>query len=230
MNWPLLSLRVGQPQVFGPQGQPSAIDKHSVDQPVYLDYDGFTTDQQGDPRHHGGPEKAVHHYASDHYPFWRQELQQFADARNLTIGGFGENISTLGLTEENICVGDVFRLGGATIQVTQPRQPCWKLAIRFNVKAMALKVQNSGRTGWYYRVLEPGLVSPQDVLQRVRQINPQWPLARVLAVLYHDVMNTDDLAALAQLPGLTDRMRALAAARLSRSKVEDWAPRLDDKS
>jgi MOSC domain-containing protein YiiM len=194
---------------------------------VYLDYDGFVADRQGDPRHHGGPEKAVHHYASEHYAFWRRELMPFPDVRNMAVGGFGENISTLGLTEENVCVGDVFQLGGATIQVTQPRQPCWKLAIRFNVEAMALKVQDSGRTGWYYRVLEPGEVGPHDALRRVRQINPQWPLARVLALLYRDVMNTGDLAVLARLPGLTERMRALAAARLARRGVEDWASRLD---
>src|SRR3546814_13313085 len=90
---------------------------------------------------------------------------------------------------------------------------------------MALKVQNSGRTGWYYRVLEPGAVSPADALQRLEQINPRWTLARVLAVLYHDVLNAEELACLAQLPALTDRMSALESARRSRCAVEDWAQR-----
>src|SRR3546814_11397843 len=126
MDCPRWSLRVGQARPFGTQGQVSAIGKQPVDEAVYLDYTGFATDQQGDPRRHGGVEKAVHHYASEHYAAWRQELEQVKGVRNLAVGGFGENISTRGLTEQNVAVGDIFRLGEALLQVTQPRQPCWK--------------------------------------------------------------------------------------------------------
>ena len=143
------------PEPFGPRGQPSAIAKQPVAS-QYLDYTGFDSDQQGDPVHHGGPQKAVHHYAFEHYAAWQRELKAIDGVRNLAIGGFGENLSTLGLTEANVAIGDIFTLGDAVIQVSQPRQPCWKLGVRFNLAGMARKVQASGRTGWYYRVLQPG--------------------------------------------------------------------------
>jgi MOSC domain-containing protein YiiM len=226
MIWPLLSLRVGTPQVFGPRGGMSAIDKRPV-LSDYLDVEGFRSDQQGDPVHHGGPQKAVHHYAAEHYPVWNRELAGIDGLRNMDMGGFGENLSTLGLTEANVAIGDTFRLGGAVIQVSQPRQPCWKLSVRFNVPSMALKVQSSGRTGWYYRVLRPGLVAATDALERIERMDPDWSLQRVLRVLYCDSLNAVELRRLADLPGLTLRMRELAARRLRNATVEDWAPRLD---
>jgi len=227
MEWALLSLRTGSPRPFGPRGQPSAIHKLPVSEAVYLDRTGFASDQQGDPRHHGGPEKAVHHYPAEHYAVWQHDLAGLRRVRNLRIGGFGENISTLGLTEANVSIGDVFRLGEALIQVSQPRQPCWKLNVRFNVKDMALRVQNSGRPGWYCRVLEPGLVSPAEALRRIERPSPQWTLRRVLSVLYRDCLNRDELAELAALPGLTMKMRDLLSRRLSQWSVEDWSARLD---
>lgn len=229
MNWPLLSLRVGTPRPFGPKGQPSAIDKQAVAESAYLDFTGFTDDRQGDPSHHGGPEKAVHHYASEHYAVWRRELARYDGLQNMDIGGFGENVSTIGLTEANVAVGDIFTLGHAVIQLTQPRQPCWKLSQRFNVKGMALKVQTSGRTGWYYRVLEPGLIRPGDRFQRQERPRPAWTLDRVLNLLYRDSLDLADLRQLAVLPETTDRMRALAAKRLRDLTVEDWAPRLEGR-
>ncbi len=226
MNWPLLSLRAGVATSFGPSGQPSAIDKQPIDAPVFLDLNGFAADEQGDTLHHGGPEKAVHHYASEHYAAWHGELAGLDGVTHLGPGGFGENLSTLGLTETGVAVGDVFSLGQAIIQVSQPRQPCWKLNVRFNVPDMALRVQMSGRTGWYYRVLKPGRVQPDDVLRLTERPHPDWPLSRVMQLLYHDRLNIDDLSGLAQLSGLNPKMRQLAAQRVQRLTVEDWGRRL----
>lgn len=225
--WPLLSLRTGCAKIFGPQGQLSAIHKHAVARPIHLSCAGFESDQQGDPVHHGGVEKAVHHYASEHYAAWQNEIGDRPNVQNLKIGGFGENLSTVGLTETNVAIGDVFKLGTATIQVSQPRQPCWKLNVRFQVKNMALLVQTCGRTGWYYRVLEPGLVSPSDSLSRVDRPHPQWSLTRVQDVLYRDCLNSGELTELATLPALTIRMKQLASRRLAELHVEDWSGRLD---
>lgn len=226
-TWPLLSLRTGKPKVFGPRGEPSAIDKQALSEPVFLGYAGFSSDQQGDPRHHGGPEKAVHHYAAEHYALWAFELSDSPGVQNLVIGGFGENISTYGLTEESVSAGDIFRLGHALIQVSQPRQPCWKLNVRFNVSQMALRVQTSGRTGWYYRVLEPGWVAPDSCLDRVERPYPAWTLSRVQNVLYRDRLNTDELRGLAAVSTLTEKMHQLVQKRLDVRQVEAWESRLD---
>lgn len=223
-SWALLSLRIGT-AVPGPRGELTAIDKQPVTRAQYLEEGRFRKDQQGDTAHHGGPEKAVHHYAADHYPTWAEELADFS-VQNLHEGGFGENLSTLGLTEDDVAIGDIFELGDAVIQVSQPRQPCWKLNDRVNVPDMALRVQNTGRTGWYYRVLQTGWVQPDDPLRRVSRPQPEWTLIRILRILYDDRFEPGELAALAELPELSPRLRDLAAKRLSSLTVEDWTRRL----
>lgn len=223
-HWLLLSLRIGV-AVPGPRGQPTAIDKQPVTSAQYLEENRFRKDQQGDTVHHGGPEKAVHHYAADHYPKWVEDLAGLP-VQNLREGGFGENLSTLGLTEEDVAIGDIFELGDAVIQVSQPRQPCWKLNERFNVSDMAVRLQSTGRTGWYYRVLQPGWVQPDDLLRRVTRPQPTWTVARVLRALYHERLEGDELAALAELAELSPRLRELAAKRLASMSVEDWTRRL----
>lgn len=224
MNVPIQTLLVGHVTAFGPAGVPSGIDKHAVDRPIRLCREGLEGDGQGDRKHHGGVDKAVHHYPLDHYGAWRDEV---GPATVLSRpGAFGENLSSLGMTEADVALGDVFRLGTALIEVSQGRQPCWKLNVRFGVSDMAARVQSSGRTGWYYRVLEEGIVSAGDVLERVERKLPDWPLARLWRILYVDTLNVDELAAMEQLPGLPGSWRRVAAARLERRRIEDWSPRL----
>ena len=154
---PLQALLVGDVRPLGPRGIPSGIAKLPVDRPLMLGALGLAGDSQGDTRHHGGAEKALHHYALDHYPAWVAEIGQ----RDVlaTAGAFGENLATSGLVESDVAVGDVFAIGSAVIEVSQGRQPCWKLNERFAQPDMARRVQASGRTGWYYRVLEPGEIA-----------------------------------------------------------------------
>ncbi len=218
------SLLVGPVAPLGPEGVPSAIDKHPLDRAVHLGREGLAADAQGDRRRHGGVEKALHHYPLDHYAAWREEI----GARPVLSGpgAFGENLSSRGLTEADVAIGDVFRLGAALVEVSQGRQPCWKLNHRFGVPDMAARVQASGRTGWYYRVLEEGLVAPGDALIRVERRTPDWPLARLWRILYVDTLAVDELAAMAEIPGLPESWRRLAARRLERRQVEDWSPRL----
>lgn len=223
-QWSLLSLRIGA-AVPGPRDQLTAIDKHPVSSTQYLEMNRFRKDQHGDPAHHGGAEKAVHHYAADHYPLWQRELAD-QPVQNLDEGGFGENLCTLGLTENLVAIGDIFELGDAVIQVSQPRQPCWKLNERFNVPDMAERVQTTGRTGWYYRVLQAGWVQPDDLLKRITRPQPLWTVARIVRALYHERFEADELAALAELAELAPNLRDLAAKRLSSSSVEDWTRRL----
>lgn len=204
---------------------PSGIAKTPVAGPLWLGAEGFEGDQQADRRVHGGPEKAVHHYARDHYAGWLAEIgPQPALAR---AGAFGENLSSEGLTEADIAVGDIFRLGDALLQVSQGRQPCWKLNLRFVVPDMARRVQNSGRTGWYYRVLQPGRVTPGDSLELIDRLAPDWTVQRLWHVMYVDRLNRDALTGIAGLEVLAEGWRRYAQRRLDSGRVEDWNRRLE---
>ncbi|MBK1670484.1 MOSC domain-containing protein [Rhodovibrio sodomensis] len=216
---------VGRPVAFGPNGEPSGIHKTPCAGPVFVTETGLAGDGQGDTKRHGGPEKALHHYPAEHYAAWRQEMPELPSLVP-EPGGFGENLSTTGLDEAGVCIGDVFELGTARVQVAQGRQPCWRLNLRFGTNDMARRVQATGRTGWYYRVLSPGFVTPGDRLFLVHRPNPAWPLTRLLDILYRDMLNADALAAMAQLPNLAESWRALARSRLERQDIEDWTRRL----
>ncbi|AQR73530.1 MOSC domain-containing protein [Sphingomonas sp. LM7] len=219
------ALLTGTVRPLGPRQVPSGIAKHPHDRPLRLSRTGFAGDKQGDTRHHGGPDKAVHHYPIDHYAAWRAEL----GAHPLLDhpGAFGENIAMTGLTEADVAIGDRFRLGEAVIEVSQGRQPCFRLNLRFEVADMALRTQRSGRTGWYYRVIEEGDVGPGDALQVLERPIPEWTIDRLRHVLYVDVMDRESLAAIAALPLLPERWRETAARRLRSGTVEDWRKRLE---
>lgn len=226
------ALLAGKVRPFGPKAVPSGIDKQLQDGPLRVTTLGLAGDEQGDPRHHGGPEKAVHHYPRDHYPAWAAEL---AGADGMTDvlsrpGAFGENLSTLGLTEADVCIGDRFRLGSALVEVSQARQPCWKLNHRFGYAGMSRAVQQSQRTGWYYRVIEEGEVRAGDRLVLTARPYPQWSLQRLLHVLYVDRLNHAALAEMAELAPLAESWRKLARERVARREVEDMEKRLTGAS
>ena len=136
-------------------------------------------DGQADLRHHGGPDKAVLGYGAAHYASWRAELP---DA-DLGPGAFGENLTIGGLDERVVAIGDVWRAGTALLQVSQPRQPCWKLARRFRISDMVERVHGSGRTGWYLRVIEEGEVAPGARMELLDRPYPYWTVARATEVL-----------------------------------------------
>lgn len=224
----VLELRVGQIAPLGPTSAPSGIDKQIVSGSVMADTLGLAGDAQGDPQRHGGPDKALHAYPVSHYKLWKQELPEIAS--RLHPGGFGENLVVRGVTEQDVCLGDRWRIGGALLEVSQSRQPCWKLNFRFDVADMARRVQDTGRTGWYFRVLERGSMEARMTAKLALRPHPDWPLTRVARLLYRDVLDLDALAALADQPGLPDGWRRLARRRIETGTVEDWARRLDPAS
>jgi MOSC domain-containing protein YiiM len=168
----------------------------------------------------------LHHYPREHYAAWA-DWSQRADL--LThAGAFGENLSTTGLTETSVCIGDVFRLGDATLQVSQGRQPCWKLDARFGEPGLARQMQASGRTGWYYRVLSPGGVRVGDSLELLERRHAAWPLSRVIALLFsRDVSHAAEWQRASELPELAVNWRQTLSRRVSSAQVEDWSRRLD---
>lgn len=228
MRVAILAVLTGRVAPLGGRGAPSAIAKIPAQGPVAISRRGLAGDEQADPRFHGGPEKAVHHYALDHAAAWRAELPALPDLLERP-GAFGENLSTSGLTERQVCVGDLWRAGGALLQVSQARQPCFKLNLRFSVPDMARRVQASGRTGWYYRVIEEGAVAAGDVLELVERPHPDWPLSRLLHHVYVDRLDPAALRAIAALAPLSPSWRTLAARRLASGAVEDWSRRLGER-
>jgi MOSC domain-containing protein YiiM len=172
----IASVQVGRIQPLGVEGVPSGFVKSAVVDPVEVTPLGLAGDEQADVSVHGGPDKAVYLYPSEHYPQWLRDVPRHE--RLLVAGGFGENITTTGLHEDGVCIGDVLRMGTAEVQVTQPRQPCFKLGLRFDDNGLGRLMVHSGRTGWYVRVLTPGRVQAGALIQTLRRPNPDWSVAR----------------------------------------------------
>ncbi len=204
-------------------GSFSAIDKRPVQGAVAVLAESLAGDEQGDRRVHGGPDKAVHVYPWAHYATWRAELGALPVLQ--APGAFGENLSTDGLDELSVCLGDEWAIGSARFAVSQGRQPCWKLNDRFGVPDMARRLQDSGRTGWYLRVLRPGRVQAGDAVRLTARPHPDWPLERIGALIRQRVCAPAALQDVLALP-LPPSWRRLFERRLAEGAAEDWAPRL----
>lgn len=217
------ALLTGRAQPFTRPGSRSGIAKAPRQEALAVTTLGLAGDEQGDLRVHGGVEKAIHHYPREHYAAWRNELGEHPLLEQ--PGAFGENFSTTGWTEDDLCLGDSIRVGSALLQVSQGRMPCWKLSDRFGVADLALRVQQSGRTGWYYRVLQEGVVRVGDRLQLVDRAHAGWSLSRLSAVLFDKHVEPELLRECLALP-LVPSWRRTLERRLEKAEVEDWAPRL----
>ncbi|WP_200932099.1 MOSC domain-containing protein [Pseudorhodoferax sp. Leaf265] len=204
-------------------GSRSAIDKQPQAGPVAVGALGLAGDEQGDLRVHGGPDKAVHCYASVHYPVWRTELPPAS--RLQAPGAFGENLSLDGLDEHGVCIGDRWQIGSAQCEVSQGRQPCWKLNDRFGVPDMARRVQDSGRAGWYLRVVQPGQVQAGDSVLLLARPHANWSIARLLRLIAERSCVPAVLDEVLALP-LPPSWERLFRRRREQGQAEDWAPRL----
>ena len=213
--------------VFGPKDQLSAMHKDARLGALGVTTTGIFGDEQADIVNHGGQDKAILHYAFDHYATWASEYIDMAEQLRRGPGQFGENISTRGAVESDICIGDIFRLGSAMVQVSQGRQPCWKLNTRFGWNCMAANVQSTGRTGWYYRVLEPGNVKSGDMWSLQERLHDGFTLTRLQRALYVDMLNYHELELIAELPTLAVGWREIARRRLQARQVENWDSRLN---
>ena len=206
-------LYIGEISVLGPEGQRSGIFKRPVAL-VEVSTGGLHGDHQADRRVHGGPEKAVHHYAADSYKLLAARFPGIADA--LVPGQIGENVSTRGWTEDDVHLGDVFRIGAARVQVSQPRSPCWKINHRFGVDGLAQLIAATGVTGWYYRVLAPGSIAVGDTFELVDRDPDAVSLRRFWTVVTSERPAIDDLARFGRIAGLAPDWKLRLAQR------HDW--------
>jgi MOSC domain-containing protein YiiM len=180
MNYAIDAVLTGKARAFRGE-EASAIAKAPVEGALRVGFLGIDGDEQADLSVHGGIDKAIHHYPRDHYDWWAEALGGHALLG--APGAFGENISTEGLVESEACVGDRYRLGSALVEISQGRQPCWKLGHRFGVATVPATVVTTRRSGWYYRVIEEGAVAAGDTLDLVDRPLPDWSVERVFHLL-----------------------------------------------
>jgi MOSC domain-containing protein YiiM len=210
----VVSVQVGRVALLGPKAVPSAFIKKTVDGPVRAERLGLVGDEQADHRVHGGPDKAIYCYPVQHYAAWTQDEPEHAAL--FLPGGFGENLTIQGLSEDQICIGDIVDIGAARVQVTQPREPCFKLGLRFEDPQMLRAMIQSGRSGWYVRVLNPGEIEAGSPIALQERLNPAWSVTRFNRVLFNRQGTLDEISELAELRGLSVELREKAGAALSR--------------
>ncbi|KAL2141793.1 hypothetical protein VTI28DRAFT_1930 [Corynascus sepedonium] len=232
----ILEVRTGTMKPLSGLAVQSGIDKTLHEGPVRVTEFGLEGDEH-DPTFHGGVDKAIHGYCSSHYPAWRAEYPSAADA--FRPGGFGENLVTRHLNERNLCIGDTVSISPpdshadadpdapVLLQVSLPRQPCFKLNHRFQLKNFAPATWRTSRTGWYFRVLRAGgTIRAGDVIRLVSRPNPEWTIERVQEYLHR---NTGDAAANEALAGIAElgaEARDAFRARVARHRARERREKL----
>jgi MOSC domain-containing protein YiiM len=201
----LVSVNVGLPRDVEWRGETvrTSIFKSPVAGRVRVRAQNIDGDRQSDLSVHGGIDKAVYGYASEHYPFWRSEL----GLAELPWGSFGENLTTDGVTEEELCIGDRIRCGSAELAATQPRQPCYKLGVRFGRPDVVRRFQKSGRSGFYFAVTREGEIGAGDSIELVKTTGDRISIADATRAFYDRRADPALLRRLAALPALAGGWR-----------------------
>jgi MOSC domain-containing protein YiiM len=201
----LISVNVGFPREVTWKGKKvkTGIFKEPVSHRVIVRSLNLDGDGQADLTVHGGLEKAVYVYPFEHYDYWRAELPD----TELTMGNFGENFTTTGLKEEDLNIGDRFQIGSVELMVTQPRMPCYKLAIRFGRPDMVKRFLASRRTGFYFRVLQEGEVVAGDSLELVSRDSNNITVADITQLYTREKNDPALLQRATQLEALPESWR-----------------------
>lgn len=219
----LAQVRTGKIKPAFGMNEPSAIFKHVRAGSITVNSLGCEGDEHAF-EFHGGPEKALLQYSTLHYERWRKELPQSLD--HFVVGGFGENLVATYANERNMCIGDVVQIGTVIAQVTEPRQPCYKLNHRFQAKDISKRSQDLFRTGWFYRILQEGTIQAGDDMVLLKRPNPEWTVAKVQYYLYHDMHNDEVMKQLIEIKELGNEPRNIFANRLKK-QYENQMRRLE---
>ncbi|WP_145571760.1 6-hydroxyaminopurine reductase [Yersinia bercovieri] len=206
---------------------PSAIGKRQVVGGIMLTPLGLEGDEQAEKCFHGGPDRALCHYPREHYAHWAQQFPQQAEI--FSPPAYGENISTLGMIEQSVYMGDIYRWGEAIIQVTQPRSPCYKLNFHFAIEDMSVLMQQTGYCGWLYRVISAGKVSeshPLELLARSSDIS----VAEAIGIAWHMPFDEEQYHRLLAVAGLSASWSKTMLTRIGEGKIEDFNRRLLGRS
>ncbi|MGL4724596.1 MAG: 6-hydroxyaminopurine reductase [Scandinavium sp.] len=203
--------------------RPSAIAKLQVEGELELTELGLVGDEQAEKKIHGGPDRALCHYPREHYAEWARAFPEQAEL--FCAPAFGENLSTEGLTEKNVCIGDIFRWGEALIQITQPRSPCFKLNFHFAISDMSAQMQNSGKVGWLYRVIGAGKVSSEQPLELVSRLS-DVSVYDAAAIAWHLPFDDEQYHRLLSAAGLSVSWTRTMQKRRIKGQIEDNSRRL----
>ena len=188
----------------------TALNKQPVTSPVWLGYEGMVGDGVADTKVHGGVDRALCTYPEEHYTHWRTTLA----LPSLPHGAFGENFTTNGLVEAAVCIGDVYRVGGARVQVSQPRQPCWKPARQWKIKEFTALIEQTGYTGFYFRVLQHGEVRAGDEFNLESRVHRELTIAHCNDVFYRCKADLTAAAQLVACPELSGGWKDMLHARV----------------
>ncbi|MFZ3196124.1 MAG: MOSC domain-containing protein, partial [Bacillus mycoides] len=159
-------------------------------------------------------DKAVCVYTGDHYPYWEKELNQ-----ELVYGAFGENITVRGMREEDVCIGDMFQFGEAIVQITQPRQPCFKLAKKYNIPKLPLYFQDTGYTGFYFRVLKEGWILPVDTLKLLKPDPKGVSILFANRIMHKEKQNSEGLKRILEVNALSTSWRKTFEKRVKGEEI-----------
>lgn len=204
MSYSIVSINIGKPKDVPYQRKEifTGIFKQAVEEPLFLSNVNFTGDGQGDLVNHGGIDKAVCVYPYEHYPYWEKQL-----GRSLSFGAFGENVTSLGMTEDQVCIGDIFQMGQAIVQISQPRKPCFKLSLKYGVPELPLYVQQTGYSGFYFRVLQEGMVGKTDELKRIQKHPLGITVTFVNQVIYQENPGQEAIQSVMDVEELSESWR-----------------------
>ncbi|MTI30872.1 MOSC domain-containing protein [Xanthovirga aplysinae] len=207
----IISIQTGKPKTISVNGRDvvTSIFKYPIDKPVKVNFLGIESDTQSDLKVHGGKFKAVYAYPSEHYPYWKELLAQY----DFEWGAFGENLVTTGLLEQEIFLGDTLKMGNVLLRVTQPRFPCYKLGVKFNDGQMIAHFHRSGRSGFYFEVLEEGSFQKGDSIQVVEKRNGT-SISKFVKAKTESNPNPDTIKSILDDPNLIDEWRSYFSRKL----------------
>ncbi|MGB7329323.1 MAG: MOSC domain-containing protein [Rubripirellula sp.] len=195
----------GDPQTQDPLRREwtTAFCKHPINGPVEMTPMGLVGDAVANTKNHGGRDKAALCYAASHYEKWAAEFPEL----KMSAGGMAENLTIAGVDETvdetTVCIGDRYKIGKCEIEVSQPRQPCWKINRRWGNNTLLKQVAQTGRTGWYIRVIQGGTIVAGDEVALIAQPNPNWTVARVYEITLAKTPDMNSIAELKNLPELS---------------------------
>lgn len=210
----IISVNVGQPREVIWHGKPvlTSIYKYPVEGPLRLEMEDFVGDRQADLTVHGGPDKAAYVYPAEYYDEWRRELPD----DDLPWGAFGENLTMSGVTDTTVYIGDRFQIGSAEAQVTQPRIPCYKLGVRFGRDSFVKQFLQSGRNGFYVKVLRPGEITAGDAVTLLSRESHGVTVADIVRLYVSDRFDEEGMRRALSSPSLPGGWREWFQERLDR--------------
>ncbi|MCR9118873.1 MAG: MOSC domain-containing protein [bacterium] len=201
----LVSICIGMPEeIPGDPPWTSAIYKTPVTGPSVFSRLGIMGDAVADRTNHGGGDNAVLAYSFDHYEVWKTEFGPL----KFGAGGFGENLAISGLSEETVCIGDRWQIGDVVLEVSQPRQPCWKLNRKWDMPELSKRVIQTGRSGWYLRVIQEGKATAGETFELQSRPHQDWPIKRISEIFYSKEPDTDAIRALRGIELLAEDWRS----------------------